>query len=73
MDFGIKEGFRPDWLDSSLSPSNYNVDQWPSFTSAPNIVTQNHWATLADGFSNGFVNADALSSFATSGVVVGPE
>ena len=67
VDYGIKEGFRPNWLDSSLSPSNYNTDQWPSFRSAPNIVSQNHWATLADRFSNSFANSSALSSFATSG------
>lgn len=63
VDFSLKEGFRPNWLGGGLSPTNYDINQWPSFRAAANIVSQNHWATLGDYFGTGFGNGSTLDNF----------
>jgi len=47
-ELGMKEVWRPSWLDpwGSLSESNYNVEIWPAYRRVTAVVQGYHWATI---------------------------
>ncbi|WP_371391930.1 hypothetical protein, partial [Salmonella sp. M292] len=67
VDFPLKEVFRPDWFGTGLAATDYDVTKWPASTSAPNVVTQNHWATLGDYLTANFNIPSSLGVFSTTG------
>ena len=46
-EFGLKEVWRPSWLDPwrSRTETDYDVEKWPAYRRGVAIVQGNHWAT----------------------------
>jgi hypothetical protein len=47
-EFGVKEVWRPSWLDpwKSRSDTDYEVEKWPAYRRVVAVVQGDHWATV---------------------------
>jgi hypothetical protein len=75
-ELGIKEIWRPSWLDpwGSLSDSNYNVEIWPAYLRVPAVVQGYHWAAIlppAQGLAR--MNGSQLFRYSVLQAAVGTE